>query len=152
MVADPLTDYHDQLLDERDGLILATTWLIDGSYAAGSIRRSPDGNALPGASEPGHGARLEKNGNILSGRAYWRRATSGSGAYDQPVVLPNHGTNRSATIRRTLPGGTDTISGVLQTLNFPRMFGNSASILLRFLSAVPACRGLNWSWGKGALS
>ena len=96
------TGYHDDIRDSRDGVIIGHNWLGGGQPA--TIRFSPDGTPLPGDGDPGsHEARIEKNGNVVSERGYWRK-TALAGGFENRAELPEETTVHSATIVEEQPG------------------------------------------------
>ena len=59
---------------------------------------------MPGDGDPGsHEARIEKNGNVVSERGYWRK-TALAGGFENRAELPEETTVHSATIVEEQPG------------------------------------------------
>jgi hypothetical protein len=62
------------------------------------MRYSPDGTPLPGDGDPGSSeARIEKSGNVVAERGYWRKNPS-TGGFESRAQLPEESMVHSATI------------------------------------------------------
>ncbi len=97
------TGYHDDLCDERDGLLLGTNWQIPLS-SGGGVKQSPNGSPLPDDDSIGSSnARIEANKNVVSDLAYWRWDGQ-LDEYSSPAVLPSGSAVRSATVVQSLEG------------------------------------------------
>ncbi len=93
---------HDNLRDERGGLTVLTNFL-----ASEFIHFTPGGSRLPGDDPGSTRARIEKNGNVVSERGYWRKNPS-TGAFGDRAHLAEETTVHSATIVESQTGGAQT--------------------------------------------